>query len=121
MLITGNPQLALILLKLFCKRIYDQKRRLKILVIADPQARLADVFCMFNEMNPVPVSADRRRKFNVTESDIVHWSGLPQNIVRDEMKHFTMSRKVEIFDNYMVVNNIADMQRIVDSRTNSKK
>ncbi len=121
MLITGNPQLALILLKLFCKRIYDQKRRLKILVIPDAQARLADVFCMFNEMNPVPVTADRKRKFNVTESDIVHWSGLPPNVVKDEMKHFTMSRKVEIFDNYMIVNNIADMQRIVDSRTNTKK
>ena len=120
MLITGNPQLALILLKLFCKRIYDQKRRLKILVISDPQARLADVFCMFNEMNPIQ-SADRRRKFSVTESDIAHWSGLPMNTVRDELKHFTMSRKVEIFDGYMVVNNISDMQRIVDSRTNTKK
>ena len=35
LLITGNPQLALILLKLFCKRIYDQKRRLRILTIKD--------------------------------------------------------------------------------------
>ena len=33
MLITGNPQLALILLKLFCKRIYDQKRRLESLLL----------------------------------------------------------------------------------------
>ena len=33
LLITGNPQMALLLLKLFCKRIYDQRRRLKILVI----------------------------------------------------------------------------------------
>jgi len=45
-LITGNPQIALILLKLFCKRIYDQKRRFKILVMPDIQARIADVFLM---------------------------------------------------------------------------
>jgi len=121
MLITGNPQLALILLKLFCKRIYDQKRRLRILVIADPQARLADVFCMFDEMNPRPPTTDRRRKFPVTESDVVHWSGLPATTVKEELRHFTMSRKIEIFDNYILVNNIADMQRIVDSRTNVKK
>ncbi|MBR4179898.1 MAG: cyclic nucleotide-binding domain-containing protein, partial [Treponema sp.] len=31
LLITGNPQTALVLLKLFCKRIYDQKRRFRIL------------------------------------------------------------------------------------------
>ncbi len=121
MLITGNPQLALILLKLFCKRIYDQKRRLRILVIADPQARLADVFCMFDEMNPRPPTADRRRKFNVTESDIAHWSGLPFSVVKDELKHFSMSRKIEIFENHIVVNNIIDMRRIVETRADPKK
>ena len=121
MLITGNPQLAIILLKIFCKRIYDQKRRLRILVISDPQARLADVFCMFNEMNPVTSTADRRRKFMVTESDIVHWSGLPAQTAKDELKRFVVSRKIEIFDTYIIVNNIADMQRIVESRSDQKK
>lgn len=121
MLITGNPQLALILLKIFCKRIYDQRRRLRILVISDPQARLADVFCMFNEMNPGASNADRRRKFSITEQDVTHWSGLPANVVKDELKRFVVSRKIEMYDNYIIVNNIADMQRIVDSRTDIKK
>ena len=120
MLITGNPQLALILLKIFCKRIYDQKRRLRILVISDPQARLADVFCMFNEMNGNSSNTDRRRKFNVTESDIIHWSGLPANVVKDELKRFVASHKIEMFDNYVLVSNIADMQRIVETRSDSK-
>ncbi|MBQ9283274.1 MAG: cyclic nucleotide-binding domain-containing protein [Treponema sp.] len=121
MLITGNPQLALILLKIFCKRIYDQRRRLRILVISDPQARLADVFCMFNEMNQTAITADRKRKFSVTEQDMVHWSGLPSNVAKDELKRFVVSRKIEMYDNYIIVNNIADMQRIVDSRTDIKK
>ena len=121
MLITGNPQLALILLKIFCKRIYDQKRRLRILVISDPQARIADVFCLFNEMNPVPPTADRHRKFHVIEQDIINWSGLPANTVKDELKRFVMSRKIEIFDTYMVINNIADMQRIVEAKSEIKR
>ena len=121
MLITGNPQLALILLKIFCKRIYDQKRRLRILVISDPQARIADVFCMFDEMNPDASRADRRRKFQITEQDITHWSGLSPNVVKDELRRFVISRKIEMFDNYMVINNIADMQRIVESRTDMKR
>src|SRR5574344_709448 len=81
-LITGNPQIAIILLKLFCKRIYDQKRRFRILVITDMQARIADVFMMYDELNK-----------------------------------YVEKRKIEIYDTYMIVNNIADMKRIVDTRT----
>ncbi|MBQ7538602.1 MAG: cyclic nucleotide-binding domain-containing protein [Treponema sp.] len=121
MLITGNPQLALILLKIFCKRIYDQKRRLRILVIADPQARIADVFCMFDEMNPDATHVDRKRKFQITEQDVIHWSGLPANVVKDEMHRFVVSRKIEMFDTYILVNNIADMRRIVEARAETKQ
>lgn len=120
LLISGNPQLALILLKLFCKRIYDQKRRFKILVISDPQARLADVFCMLDEMNPLQ-TGEHSRRFNVTTSDMAHWSGLPQEIVKEEIKKFVVSRKIELFDDHIIVANIRDMRRIVDTRTNVRK
>lgn len=116
-LITGNPQIAIILLKLFCKRIYDQKRRFRILVISDLQARIADVFMMFDEMNPVSNPNDRQRKFNVTNNDIAHWAGITPESCRDELNKFVEKRKIEIYDNYMIVNNIVDMKRIVDTRT----
>ena len=118
MLVTGNPQIALMLLRLFCKRIYDQKRRLRILVISDPQARLADVFCMFNEMGPVV--AERQRKFNLTPQDLAHWSGLSPEVTKDEINRFVMTRKIEAYDTYIVVNNMADMKRIVDTKTNTR-
>ncbi|MBR1403725.1 MAG: Crp/Fnr family transcriptional regulator [Treponema sp.] len=117
-LVTGNPQIALMLLRLFCKRIYDQKRRLRILVISDPQARLADVFCMFNEMGPVV--AERQRKFNLTPQDLAHWSGLSPEVTKDEINRFVMTRKIEAYDTYIVVNNMADMKRIVDTKTNTR-
>lgn len=115
-LITGNPQMALILLKLFCKRIYDQKRRLKILVISDLQARIGDVFLMFDEMMPPVNPNDKVRKFNLTAQDISHWSGLPIDVVRDELNRFVEKRKIEVYDTYIVVNNIIDMKRTVDAR-----
>ena len=111
-LITGNPQMALILLKLFCKRIYDQKRRLKILLIAEPHARLASVFMMFDEMNPSANAGDRSRRFNLTISDLSHWSGLPGDVVRDEVNKFVEKRRIEVYDTYIIVNNIVDMKRI---------
>ena len=48
----GNPQIALTLLKMFTKRIYDQKRRFMILTLDDVQARVADVFLMLDVWMP---------------------------------------------------------------------
>ena len=104
-LITGNPQIAMMLLKLFCKRIYDQKRRLKILVIQDTQARVGDVFLMFDELNPSPNPNDRTRRFNVTVQEVSHWAGLPVEIVRDEINKYSEKHKIKVFDGFMVVNN----------------
>ncbi len=116
LLITGNPQMALLLLKLFCKRIYDQKRRYRILVIKDFQARLADVFLMLDEMNPVTNESEKQRRFNVTISDLAHWAGLSPEVMRDEVNKMVFQRKVEIYDNYVIVNNILDMKRLYDTR-----
>ena len=121
LLITGNPQIALNILKLFCKRIYDQKRRFKILVIQDTQARVADVFCMLDEMNPPVNPNEKQRRFNVTIQDVAHWAALPIAKTTDEINRFMASRKIEVFENNIIVNNIADMKRIVDTRTTSRQ
>lgn len=115
-LITGNPQMALILLKLFCKRIYDQKRRIKILVISDPQSRIASVFMMFDEMNPNSNPMDKARRFDLTISDLCHWSGLPGDVARDEVNKFVEKRRIEVYDNYIIVNNIVDMKRVAEMK-----
>lgn len=120
LLITGNPQIAMILLKLFCKRIYDQRRRLRVLVIKDLQARIADVFLVFDEMNPDQNSVGQQRRFNITIADLSHWAGLPADITRDEVNKFIERHKIEVYDNYIIVENIADMKRIVDTRTGDR-
>ena len=117
LLITGNPQTALVLLKLFCKRIYDQKRRFRILCIKDLQARLADVFLMLDEMNPVSNPTEKARRFNVTLSDIAHWAGLTQEVTHDEINKLVEKRKIEMYDSYVIVSNIVDMRRMYETRS----
>lgn len=117
LLITGNPQMALLLLKLFCKRIYDQKRRFRILVVKDLQARIADVFMLLAEMNPVANETEKQRRFNVTIADISHWAGLSVEVCRDEINKFIEKRKIEVYDSYVIVNNINDLRRLYDTRT----
>ena len=116
-LITGNPQMALMLLKGFCKRIYDQSRRFRTLTISDLQARIADVFLMYNEMTPLDplATADNvKRTFYLTLSDVAHWAGISTDDARDELDKFSGKKKIEIYDDHIVVANIMDMKRIVD-------
>lgn len=117
LLITGNPQVALILLKMFCKRIYDQKRRLRILVISDLTARVGDVFLMLDETQPqvMPTTSSTRR-FNVTIQDVSHWAGLPLDDTRDEINRFVEKHRIEVMENYMIVKNISELQRLVEQR-----
>jgi CRP-like cAMP-binding protein len=116
LLVTGNSQLALMLLRLFCKRIFDQKRRFRVLCIHDLPTRIADVILLFDEMNPVANTAERSRRFNLTVQDIAHWAGVPVEVAREEMGKFSERRKIDIYESHIVVNNIVDLRRTVDQR-----
>jgi CRP/FNR family transcriptional regulator, cyclic AMP receptor protein len=115
-LMMGNPQIALRLLKLFTKRIYDQKRRFMILTLEDPQARVADVFLMLDETNPQPQAETAVREFKTSLDDIAHWAGMSSEVARDVLSHFSTQRRVEIFADKIIVKNISDFQRFVNSR-----
>jgi CRP-like cAMP-binding protein len=115
-LMMGNPQIALKLLKLFTKRIYDQKRRFMILTLDDPQAKVADVFLMLDETQPPADRESDKREFKTTIDDIGHWAGINGDQARDVLNHFVNQRRVEIFQDKIVVKNINDFLRFVNSR-----
>jgi len=115
-LMMGNPQIALKLLKLFTKRIYDQKRRFMILTLDDPQAKVADVFLMLDETQPPADRDSDRREFRASMEDIGHWAGISGDQARDVLSHFVTQRRVEIFQDKIVVKNINDFMRFVNSR-----
>ena len=116
LLITGNPQVALILLKMFCKRIYEQKRRLRILVISDITARIGDVFLMLDETQSQPNVSSMTRRFNCTIQDVAHWAGLPLEDTKDEINRFIEKHRIEIIENNIIVKNIGELQRLVEQR-----
>jgi CRP-like cAMP-binding protein len=115
-LLLGNPQIALKLLRMFSKRIYDSKRRFMILTLQDPQARIADVFLMLDETQPDINKETERREFKTTVDDVAHWAGVGVAEARDTMNHFVTQRRVEIFSDRIVVKNINDFSRFVSSR-----
>jgi CRP-like cAMP-binding protein len=120
-LMQGNPQIALKLLKLFTKRIYDQKRRFLILTLEDIQARVADVFLMLAELQTGTDSESDERTFKTKVDDIAHWAGMSPESCRSVLNHFVTQRRVEIFPDKIIVRNINDFARFVSSRRKAAK
>jgi CRP-like cAMP-binding protein len=120
-LMQGNPQIALKLLKLFTKRIYDAKRRFLILTLDDVQAKVADVFVMLSESQPAPDPEADVREFNTTIDDIAHWAGMSPESCRQVLNHFASQRRIEIYPEKIVVQNINDFARFVSSKRNTQR
>jgi len=115
-LMMGNPQIALKLLKMFCKRIYDSKRRFMILTLPDPQAKIADVFLMLDETLPDIDKSTERREFKISVDGVAHWAGMSVSETTTTLNHFVTQRRVEMFPDRIAVKNINDFSRFVNSR-----
>jgi CRP-like cAMP-binding protein len=115
-LMRGNPAIALKLLKLFTKRIYDQRRRFMILTLDDIQARVMDVFLMLAETDAGGQQEGEKREFKTTIDDIAHWAGLPTEKCREVINHFMNQRRIEVLPDRIIVKNLNEFARFVNSR-----
>ncbi|MBQ0039095.1 MAG: cyclic nucleotide-binding domain-containing protein [Treponema sp.] len=117
-LVLSNPQIVMNLLKIFTKRIYDQYRQFKIILIKDVPVRVCDIFLMYDELQGTATRSEDdnpKRKFSITVNDIASWGALSQQVAHEELSKLVDRGKIEIFDGYIVVKNIHDMRRIVDN------
>jgi CRP-like cAMP-binding protein len=114
-LIMGNPQIALRLLKIFAKRIYDSKRRFMILTLPDPQAKVADVFLMLDETTPYLDRWNESREFKITVEDIARWAGMNLAQTKEIIGHFVAQHRIEILSGKVIIKNINDFSRFVNS------
>ncbi len=118
-LMKGQPQIALKLLKLFSKRIYDQRRRFMILTLSDVNARIADVFLMLDESGAAEQSDDDTRTYQVTVDDVAHWAGVDPQRCREVLNHFASQGRIEMGRKHITVGNINELSRFVATRRKS--
>ena len=116
LLILGNPQIAIKLLRIFSKRIYDSKRRFMILTLSDPHAKVADVFLMLDETQTNIDKSSHQREFQTTIEDIAHWAGMGIAQTKETLYHFVAQNRLEMTTSTMVVKNIIDFTRLVNTR-----
>jgi len=121
LLMTGNPQIGINLLRIFAKRIYDSKRRFSILTLQSPQAKIADVFLMLDETLPDIDKKTDAREFQTTIEDVANWAGVSVAEAKEILHAFVVQNRLDIFATRMVVKNINDFARIVNSRRKLEK
>ena len=118
-LVMGNPEIAIQQLKLMCKRFFDWRRQIQLLRITDISARIADLFLIYDTFpqmrKPLFEEDEEKRTFYLTIPEISRWIAVPVDKARDELNKYVSKNKIAIYDNYIIVRNIMDMKRIVDS------
>ena len=118
-LIVEKPEIASQQLKLMCKRFFDWRRQIKLLCITDTAVRIADLFLIYDTIpqmrKPLVEDDEEKRTFYLTIPEISRWIAVPLEKTRDELNKYVSKNKVSIYDNYMIVRNIMDMKRTVDS------
>lgn len=114
-LIEGNPQIGISLLKLFSRRIFDQKRRFMILTLDDLEAKVCDVFVMLSELQPRDDETSVR-EFKTTFDEVAHWAGVPVAECKTVLQNLVNSQKIEIRTDIIKVYNINEMIRYVTSK-----
>jgi CRP-like cAMP-binding protein len=87
-----------------------------ILTLEEPQAKIADVFLMMDETQTNMDRTTEVREFKTTVDDIAHWAGMSVTQAREILGHFVTQRRLEIYPDKIIVKNINDFSRFVNSR-----
>ncbi len=109
----GNPQLAIKLLKVFSKRIFEAKRRLQILNFDDSEARVVDTLLMLaeqkgvthNEIEPVEIETD--------EEQIANWCAVKLDETRKIIRRYQNMGKINLKAGKVILNNITELSRYI--------
>lgn len=115
-LLKTNPAMALKLLKIFAKRIYEQKRRLMILTLDEDEAKVLDVILMLAEQKGINPNSVEHVELQTTEEQIASWAAIKVEICKKVIAHYMKLGRIEVLPGKIVVKNINEIQRLIASK-----
>jgi len=87
-----------------------------ILTLEEIDAKIADVFLMLAEQEP-PTSSDTDEvEIHATIEDVAHWAGLQPTECSKVIEHFQRQQRIEVKQNKIIIHNINDFERYVNSK-----
>lgn len=110
MLLKSYPQLAMKLLVVFSKRIFDAKRRLMILLLKEANARVIDTLNMLAEKHP-NYGQINEISINTKIEEVAHWCAMPESDVQKILTILNRNGKIELFHDHIVLKNAMDFRR----------
>ena len=114
LLLKSNPAIALRLIKMFCKRIYDARRQLEILSHENLEIRVADVLVMLAEKQGLPDSDESTHMdMPVTRETVANMAGISVDEATKYLTNFSRQGKIELFEHKISVLNIGEFQRMI--------
>lgn len=114
MLSKNNPQLMLKLLKSFSRRIYDAKRKLRILSIKDIDTRVLETLIMLSEGSVK--EGENTVVIGVSAEDIAHWCGISVKEAEEILGRYSRMAKISLEKDNIRVNNLADLKRLAQNK-----
>ncbi|MEN2998630.1 MAG: Crp/Fnr family transcriptional regulator [Brevinematia bacterium] len=114
MLAKNNPQWALKLIKNFSRRIYDARRKLRILSIKDVDTRVLETLIMLSE--GIAKEDEKTVVINTSAEDIAHWCGISIREAEDILSRYARMAKISFEKEGIRINNINDLKRLSQNK-----
>ncbi|MDR2734183.1 MAG: Crp/Fnr family transcriptional regulator [Spirochaetota bacterium] len=115
-ILQSNPAMALKLLKIFAKRIYDQRRRLMVFTYDDDDARVLDVLLMLAEQQKIDPESTDSVELETTEEQIANWTALKVEDCHKVLERFDKLRRIRVANGKIIIRNISEIQRLAYSK-----
>lgn len=112
-LLGGNPQLAIKLLKVFSKRIFEAKRRLQILNFDEAETKIVDTLLMLAEQKGISHDETEPVELETDEEQISSWCALKIEEARQILKKYQNMGKIQIKAGKVILKNISELSRFI--------
>ncbi len=112
-LLKGQPQLALKILKVLSKRIYEAKRRLQILNLPSIEAKVIDTMLMLAETKGITNENDEEVELNTNDEQIASWCAIKLEEARKVLNKYHNLDKLNILPNKIILKNSSELFRFI--------
>lgn len=116
LLLKTNPEIAIKLLKMFARRIYEAKRQLRVLTFSEPETRVADVLILLAEKQGLLSEEASKLVITASTEDLLSLTGLNETDLNKILQSLSVQHKIEISGNKIIVSNIKEFERLIHSK-----
>ena len=111
-ILQSNPAMALRLLKIFAKRIFDQKRRMTVYAHDEDNARVLAILLMLVEKQGYDPNSSGSAELKVTNEQIASWTGIKAENCRKALEHFDRIDRIVFKKDKIIIRNVSEIQRM---------